>query len=174
MSYNLFYFFLFSQYIIFFLLYSMVTQLHKHVYIFFSHIIMLHHKWLDIVPSATLQDLLANPFYVLFFVPVLQGLIFFPLLVFDGTPPILMWVLKWKIPTCAKSALDSFAFANKALTNAHLKKYIFPAEHIKAICCIFVFTSINQVCFWRLAIFYKEWFWDKWQWAHFSLCRGSH
>jgi len=29
------------------LLYSMVTQLHIHVYILFSHIIMLHHKWLD-------------------------------------------------------------------------------------------------------------------------------
>ena len=29
---------------IFFLLYSMVTQLHIHVYILFSHIIMLHHK----------------------------------------------------------------------------------------------------------------------------------
>ena len=40
----------------------MVTQLHIHVYILFSHIIMLHHKWLDIVPSATQQDLIANPF----------------------------------------------------------------------------------------------------------------
>ena len=29
---------------------------------FFSHIIMLHHKWLDRVPSATQQDLIANPF----------------------------------------------------------------------------------------------------------------
>ena len=47
---------------IFFLLYSMVSQLHKHVYILFSPIIMLHHKWLDIVPSATQQDLIANPF----------------------------------------------------------------------------------------------------------------
>ena len=45
-----------------FLLYSMVTQLHTHVYILFSHIIMLHHKWLDIVSSATQQDLIANPF----------------------------------------------------------------------------------------------------------------
>ena len=44
------------------LLYSMVTQLHTHVYILFSHIIMFHHKWLHIVPSATQQDLLANPF----------------------------------------------------------------------------------------------------------------
>jgi len=56
------FFFLFPQYIIFFLLYSMVTQLHIHVYTLFSHIIMLHHKWLDIVPSATQQDLNVNPF----------------------------------------------------------------------------------------------------------------
>ena len=40
----------------------MVTQLHIHVHILFSHIIMLHHKWLDIVPSATQQKLIANPF----------------------------------------------------------------------------------------------------------------
>ena len=40
----------------------MVTQLHIHVHILFSHIIMLHHKWLDIVPRATQQDLIANPF----------------------------------------------------------------------------------------------------------------
>ena len=41
----------------------MVTQLHIHIiYILFSHIIMLHHKWLDIVPSTTQQDLFANPF----------------------------------------------------------------------------------------------------------------
>ena len=43
-------------------LYSMVTQLHIHVYILFSHIIMFHHKWPDIVPSGTQQDLIANPF----------------------------------------------------------------------------------------------------------------
>ena len=40
----------------------MVTQLHTHVYILFSPIIMLHHKWLDIVPRATQQDPIANPF----------------------------------------------------------------------------------------------------------------
>ena len=40
----------------------MVTQLHIHVHIHFSHIIMLHHKWLGIVPSATQQGLIANPF----------------------------------------------------------------------------------------------------------------
>ena len=41
------------QHSINFLLYSMVTQLHIHVYILFSHIIIFHHKWPDIVPSAT-------------------------------------------------------------------------------------------------------------------------
>jgi len=45
-----------------FLLYSTVTQLHIHVYIFFSHIIMLHHKWLDTVLSASQQDIIDNPF----------------------------------------------------------------------------------------------------------------
>ena len=44
-----------------FLLYSMVTQLHIHAYIRFSHIIMLRHKW-DIGPSATQQDIAAYPF----------------------------------------------------------------------------------------------------------------
>ena len=46
----------------FLLLYSRVTQLHIHAQILFSHIIMLHHKWLDRVPRATQQDLIANPF----------------------------------------------------------------------------------------------------------------
>ena len=46
----------------YFLLYSMVTQLHIHVHILFSHIIMPHHEWLDIAPSATQQDLIPNPF----------------------------------------------------------------------------------------------------------------
>ena len=41
----------------------MVTQLHIHVYILFFHIIVLYHKWLDIVSSATQQDLIANPFW---------------------------------------------------------------------------------------------------------------
>ena len=45
-----------------FLLYSMVTQLHIQVYNRFSHIIMLHYKWLDTIPSATQQDLIAYPF----------------------------------------------------------------------------------------------------------------
>ena len=44
-----------------FLLYSMVTQLQIHVYIVFSHIIVLHHKWSDILSSAKKQDLIANP-----------------------------------------------------------------------------------------------------------------
>ena len=41
-----------------FLLYSMVTQLHIHAYILFSHIIMLHHMRPNIVASATQQDLI--------------------------------------------------------------------------------------------------------------------
>ena len=45
-----------------FLLYSKVTQLHIHVYILFSHFIMLHHKGLVIVSSGTQQDLVAHPF----------------------------------------------------------------------------------------------------------------
>ena len=47
-----------------FLLYSMMTQLHMHEYILFFHIIMLHHKWLDIVTSATQQDLAAYPLHM--------------------------------------------------------------------------------------------------------------
>ena len=38
----------------------MVTQLCIHVHILFSHIIMLHCIGLDIVPSATQQNLIAN------------------------------------------------------------------------------------------------------------------
>ena len=33
-----------------------------HTCIHSSHIIMLHHTWLDIVPGATQQDLIAHPF----------------------------------------------------------------------------------------------------------------
>ena len=51
-----------SQCSVNFLLYSKVTQLRTHVYILFSHIIMLHHKWLDIVSSAIQQDLIAYSF----------------------------------------------------------------------------------------------------------------
>ena len=43
-------------------LYSKVTQPQIHVYIIFYHIIMLHYKWLNIVPSAIQQDLIAYPF----------------------------------------------------------------------------------------------------------------
>ena len=63
--YNDFYFFLHEaglQCSVNFLLHSKVTQSHIHVYILFSHIIMLHHKRLDIVPSAVQQDLIAYPF----------------------------------------------------------------------------------------------------------------
>ena len=52
-SYLFYFILLFPQYIIFFLLYSMMTQLHIHVYILFSHIIMVHPKRLDKFPSAT-------------------------------------------------------------------------------------------------------------------------
>ena len=45
-----------------FLMYSKVTHSHIHIYILFSYNIMLHYKWLDIVPSATQQDLTAYPF----------------------------------------------------------------------------------------------------------------
>ena len=63
-----FFFFSLMRMIIFFLPFfptsnSMVTQLHIHVHILFSHIIMFHHKWLDIVPGATQQDLIANAFW---------------------------------------------------------------------------------------------------------------
>ena len=39
----------------------MVTQVHTHEHILFLHMIMLHHKWPDIVPRATEQDLIADP-----------------------------------------------------------------------------------------------------------------
>ena len=53
---------LFPQYS-FFLLCSMGTQLHIHVYILFSPIIMLRRKWLDMVLRATQQDLIAEATY---------------------------------------------------------------------------------------------------------------
>ena len=45
-----------------FLLYSKVTQSHIHIDILFFHIIMLHCKWLDIVPRAIQMDIVAYPF----------------------------------------------------------------------------------------------------------------
>ena len=45
----------------FFPLYSMGTQLHIHVYIIFSPIVLLHCKYLDIVLHATQQDLIVSP-----------------------------------------------------------------------------------------------------------------
>ena len=42
----------------------MVTQLHIYVYIVFSHIIMLHHKSLDIVPRDTQQGKSLNSIHV--------------------------------------------------------------------------------------------------------------
>ena len=40
----------------------MGTKLHIHVYIFFPPIVVLQYKYLDIVPNATQQDLIINPF----------------------------------------------------------------------------------------------------------------
>ena len=45
-----------------FLLYSMVTQSHIHILFLTLSSIMLPCKWLDIVPSAMQQDLIAYPF----------------------------------------------------------------------------------------------------------------
>ena len=45
-----------------FLLHSKVTQSHIHVYIFFSPIIMLYHKWADLVARGIQQDPIAYPF----------------------------------------------------------------------------------------------------------------
>jgi len=61
----IFFFFLllFPQHNFFFPLCSMGTQLHIHVYILLSPIIMLHGKKLEVVLSATQQDLIANPFH---------------------------------------------------------------------------------------------------------------
>ena len=42
-----------------FLLHSKMTLSHIHIYTFFYHIIMLHCKWPDIVPSAIQQDPIA-------------------------------------------------------------------------------------------------------------------
>ena len=43
-------------------LYSIGIQLHIHVYIIFSPIVVLRCQYLDIVLSATQQDLIVNPF----------------------------------------------------------------------------------------------------------------
>ena len=51
----------FPQHTFFSPLYNMGTQLQKHVYIIFSPIVVLHFKYLDIVLSATQQDLIVNP-----------------------------------------------------------------------------------------------------------------
>ena len=56
-------FIIYILYIYIFLLYSMVSQSHIHVYILFPHIIKFHLKWLDRDPSATQQDPIANPFW---------------------------------------------------------------------------------------------------------------
>ena len=52
------------QYFVNFLLYSKVAQSHIHIYILSLTLSskMLHHKWLDIVPSAIHQNFIAHPF----------------------------------------------------------------------------------------------------------------
>ena len=64
---RMFYFFYFFKFIFYCYfqripMYSMGTQLHIHVYIIFSPIVMLRCKYLNIVLRATQQDLIVNPF----------------------------------------------------------------------------------------------------------------
>ena len=51
------------QYFVHFLLHSKVTQLHIHIYILFFTVfsIVLHHKWLDIVPYTAGSHCLSIP-----------------------------------------------------------------------------------------------------------------
>ena len=56
------FFLMFLFYFYFFPLYSMGTKLHIHMYIFFPPIVVLRCTYLDIVLSATEQDLIVNPF----------------------------------------------------------------------------------------------------------------
>ena len=60
--YSIYFLLLFPPTHLFFPLYIMGTQLHIHVYIIFSAIVVLHFKYLDIVLSATQQNLIVNPF----------------------------------------------------------------------------------------------------------------
>lgn len=53
----IYFFTLFFPPYMFFLPYSVVTQLHRHVHALFSHMVLLHPKWLDLVPRAAQQDL---------------------------------------------------------------------------------------------------------------------
>ena len=67
-SVNMFFFFVSFFLIVispthfFFPLYSTGTQLHIQVYILFSPIMVLRHRYLDIVLRAAQQDLTVNPF----------------------------------------------------------------------------------------------------------------
>ena len=51
-----------SQYIFFFLLYSMVTKLHIHVCTGLHRIVVWQCKYLDRILNATQQDLIVHPF----------------------------------------------------------------------------------------------------------------
>ena len=59
-----YYYYYFYFYCFFFPRYSIGTQLYIHVYIIFSPIVVLQSKYLDIVLSATQQDLIVSPFQV--------------------------------------------------------------------------------------------------------------
>ena len=68
----------------------MVTQLHIQVYILFSHIIMLHHKWLDIVFKGYYMQSFIFLFYMFFYLFIyllLLLLFFFVFLPFLGPLP---------------------------------------------------------------------------------------
>jgi len=98
---------------IFFLLYSMVTQLHINVHILFLHIITLHHKWLDIIVSsksfmlACLMFKSLGHFEFIFVLGlwVLVSLIYMQLSSFPSTTYwrdclfaiLYSWVLCWKL-----------------------------------------------------------------------------
>ena len=64
------FFLMFLFYFYFFPLYSMGTKLHIHMYIFFPPIVVLRCTYLDIVLSATEQDLIVNPFQKQYFASV--------------------------------------------------------------------------------------------------------
>ena len=53
----------FFSFYLFFFYFTAWWPSYTYMYAFFSHIIMLHYNWGDIAPSATQQDLIANPFW---------------------------------------------------------------------------------------------------------------
>ena len=77
-----------------------MTQSHTHIYILFLILssIMLHHKWLVIVPSAIQQDLITYPFQMQSFASVNHSFQLIPLL---PPPP-------WQPQFCSPSPGVSF------------------------------------------------------------------